>query len=1147
MSLPSPFAPPPFKSHSFPSRNAVVYVAATSTVGRKSRRKKQQQQQQQQQQLKKNDDYGLPAVVSAAEKGLRFSFMEELMERARNCDAIGVSDVIYDMVAAGLSPGPRSFHGLIVAYSLSGNLEGARLRDPCCNGELNYDIRLAWIVLVEELVKNKYLEDANKVFLKGAKGGLRATDELYDCLIEEDCKVGDHSNALEIAYEMEAAGRMATTFHFNCLLSVQATCGIPEIAFATFENMEYGEEYMKPDTETYNWVIQAYTRAESYDRVQDVAELLGMMVEDHKRLQPNVRTYALLVECFTKYCVVREAIRHFRALRNFEGGTKVLHNDGNFGDPLSLHLRALCREGRVVELLEALEAMARDNQPIPPRAMILSRKYRTLVSSWIEPLQEEAELGYEIDYVARYIAEGGLTGERKRWVPRRGKAPLDPDAVGFIYSNPMETSFKQRCWRIGRRTIERVEERLKKIIKGPDQNVLKPKAASKMIVSELKEELEAQGLPTDGTRNVLYQRVQKARRINRSRGRPLWVPPVEEEEEEVDEELDELISRIKLQEGNTEFWKRRFLGEGLNGNHVKPVNMGKSELPDVLDDVDAVEDAEKVVEEEEADDEEEVEVEVEQTESQDRDRIVKDKEVEAKKPLQMIGVQLLKDSDQTITRSRKSKRRSARASVEDDDDDDWFPEDIVEAFRELRKRKIFDVEDMYTIADAWGWTWEREIKNRPPRKWSQEWEVELAIEVMLKVIELGGTPTIGDCAMILSSAIRAPMPSAFLKILQTTHSLGYAFGSPLYDEVITLCIDLGELDAAIAIVADLETAGITVPDQTLDKDEQPEVQGPAALVSSERGATGSPVEYSDVSAYRLSLSEDTKALNQLNLLIQEGKGMASVLYTYRSCVKALPQLPDSMKHSQADLYMETYQVLDLEMSRLREIQRWQASAASKLAADMQRFSRPERRINGPTITHLWSMLKLLDVLVQLDHLKNAKASIPNDFSWYKRTFTQVSVQWQDIDSMREELDDLQIFLSTRWAILLNLHVEMFRVNNVEDILQVLIVFAVESLELDFALLFPERHILLRVLPVLVVLATSSEKDGESLYKRVKINRLINIFKNDPVIPAFPDLHLSPAAILKELAMYFQKFSSQTRLLTLPAPHEFPPREAQEYP
>ncbi|KAG9138904.1 hypothetical protein Leryth_007532 [Lithospermum erythrorhizon] len=619
--IPSPplnFNLPPFKFS--PKKVAVLATSAT----RRTRRKKQGRQHK-----TEDESANVLSDASSGEKVLRFVFMEELMVRARNADVYGVSDVIYDMLAAGLSPGPRSFHGLVVSYVLKGDQIGAMhaLRRELCEGlrplhetfialvrlfgskglatkgleilaameKMNYDIRQAWLLLVEELVRNNYLEEANKVFLRGAEGGLRATNEIYDLLIEEDCKVGDHSNAITIAYEMESAGRMATTFHFNCLLSVQATCGIPEISFSTFENMEYGEAYMKPDTETYNWVIQAYTRAESYDRVQDVAELLGMMVEDHKRLQPNVRTYALLVECFTKYCVVKEAIRHFRALKNFEGGMKVLHNEGNHGDPLSLYLRALCREGRIVELLEALEVMAKDNQSIPPRAMILTRKYRSLVSSWIEPLQEEAELGYEIDYIARYVAEGGLTGDRKRWVPRRGKTPLDPDAKGFAYSNPIETSFKQRCLEesrlhhrkllitllnegpailgnISESDYIRVEERLRKLLKGPEQNALKPKAASKMIVSELKEELEAQGLPTDGTRNVLYQRVQKARRINRSRGRPLWVPPVEEEEEEMDEELDELISRIKLHEGDTEFWRRRFLGEGLNetyGTHYR--------------------------------------------------------------------------------------------------------------------------------------------------------------------------------------------------------------------------------------------------------------------------------------------------------------------------------------------------------------------------------------------------------------------------------------------------------------------------------------------------------------------------------------------------------------------------------------------------
>ncbi|XP_027363377.1 uncharacterized protein LOC113870963 isoform X3 [Abrus precatorius] len=791
-----------FKLNRFSPRTVTVR-AAVSTSDRRTRKKKQPKDEE-----------------TALETGLRFSFMEELMDRARNRDSAGVSDVIYDMIAAGLSPGPRSFHGLVVSHALNGNEEAAMdsLRRELAAGlrpvhetflalvrlfgfkgratrgleilaameKLNYDIRHAWIVLIEELVRNKHLEDANQVFLKGSKGGLRATDEVYDSLIEEDCKAGDHSNALEIAYEMEAAGRMATTFHFNCLLSVQATCGIPEIAFATFENMEYGEDYMKPDTETYNWVIQAYTRAESYDRVQDVAELLGMMVEAHKRIQPNVKTHALLVECFTKYCVVREAIRHFRALKNFEGGTKVLHNEGNYGDPLSLYLRALCREGRIVEMLEALEVMAKDNQPIPARAMILSRKYRTLVSSWIEPLQEEAELGYEIDYIAR----------------------------GWSY---------WRAQALG--ASKRVQERLKKIIKGPEQNVLKPKAASKMLVSELKEELEAQGLPIDGTRNVLYQRVQKARRINRSRGRPLWVPPMEEEEEEVDEELDALISRIELEEGNTEFWKRRFLGEGITGDQEMTIDAGKSEFQEVPDDIDGVEDAAKEVEDDEADDDdddeeeevEQTEEEVEPADNQDIDRI-KDKEIEAKRPLQMIGVQLLKDSDQPTATSKKLRKRSARVQVEEEDDDeDWFPLDLFEAFKEMRKRKIFDVSDMYTIADAWGWTWERELKNKPPRKWSQEWEVDLAIKVMQKVIELGGTPTIGDCAMILRAAIRAPLPSAFLTILQTTHGLGYKFGRPLYDEIISLCVDLGELDAAVAVVADLESTGISVSDQTLDR------------------------------------------------------------------------------------------------------------------------------------------------------------------------------------------------------------------------------------------------------------------------------------------------------------------------------------------
>lgn len=135
---------------------------------------------------------------------------------------------------------------------------------------------------------------------------------------------------------------------------------------------------------------------------------------------------------------------------------------------------------------------------------------------------------------------------------------------------------------------------------------------------------------------------------------------------QVDEDLDELISRIRLEEGNTEFWKRRFLGEGLNHDHVRPIDTAELEVPDEVDDVDAVEDARKEVDDDEADeaDEADEEEEVGQAESQDGDTLVKAKEVEAKKPPQMIGVQLFKDSDQATTTLKKSRRRASRIQVE---------------------------------------------------------------------------------------------------------------------------------------------------------------------------------------------------------------------------------------------------------------------------------------------------------------------------------------------------------------------------------------------------------------------------------------------------------------------------------------------------
>eukprot|EP00250_Pteridium_aquilinum_P011356 c20008_g1_i1 orf=833-3826(-) len=793
----------------------------------------------------------LEMLDSCVENDLRFMFLESLMVRAREGDPEGAEESFADMLALGLKPGPRSYHGLIVSYSRSGDAEGAlhALKREVNSGhvplqetftavvrsfasvgkqekgeellaameEYKLNGRVTWLTFVEDLLQSGYLKEATDTFLKGADGGYRGIDQLFDALVERNAKIGHHANCIRLLRFMEYMGRDCKTFHYNCLLMIEAKLGEADIALERFESMRYGDDDKKPDTESYNWLFEAQIRCKvGGDRIQQVVDILGTMVEDYKRVQPNTRTYVMLVEGFTKYNIPDEAIRHFRALSKISGGAQLLHNNGENGDPLSLYLRLLCLHGKIDDLFEALEVMEKDGQPIPKRAMIVNRKGRTLVTSWIEPLQHEADLGYEIDYIARYIAEGGLTGTRQRWSPSLdGKyAPVNPDNEGFRYAAPMELSFKKHCAEV-RATyacdllkklkrdgihalgpgateddVKMIMEKIRKdMLAESIQQVRKPKAASKMLVSELKEELEAQGLPSDGTRPVLYQRVQKSRRINRARNRPLWLPPEVEVLEQVDNRLEKFMSRLNLKnENNTEYWRKRFLGE-----KTEDEEMEDSENVEVTESISADTEA-SGGKRDDGDGEEEAE-----EETDDLDDGGEEEEVE---PPVMLATQLM-DKDEALEMQRR--------------DEYYFEFNLEEQLENLKKYKMFGVEDMYTIADAWGWTWEKDLEIYWPEKWSKEREVTLGMKLMKMVIDLGGFPTIGDCAMLLRAALKTPWPEAMVNILQQTHKLGYVFGSPLYDEVVTLCMNLDEREAAIAIVTDMEDTGINVPDEILDK------------------------------------------------------------------------------------------------------------------------------------------------------------------------------------------------------------------------------------------------------------------------------------------------------------------------------------------
>lgn len=66
-------------------------------------------------------------------------------------------------------------------------------------------------------------------------------------------------------------------------------------------------------------------------------------------------------------------------------------------------------------------------------------------------------------------------------------------------------------------------------------------------------------------------------------------------------------------------------------------------------------------------------------------------------------------------------------------DEQYFEFNLEEQLENLKKYKSFGVEDMYTIADVWGWTWEKDLEIYWPEKWSREREVTLGMKLMKKV------------------------------------------------------------------------------------------------------------------------------------------------------------------------------------------------------------------------------------------------------------------------------------------------------------------------------------------------------------------------------------------------------------------------------
>jgi cytoplasmic FMR1 interacting protein len=264
-------------------------------------------------------------------------------------------------------------------------------------------------------------------------------------------------------------------------------------------------------------------------------------------------------------------------------------------------------------------------------------------------------------------------------------------------------------------------------------------------------------------------------------------------------------------------------------------------------------------------------------------------------------------------------------------------------------------------------------------------------------------------------------------------------------------------------------------------------------------------------------------------LLREGEQYISMLYTYRSCSKAMPMVQgDTDDATKQDIHKKTFNILRPQILKLRNLMEFHERATGIVRVNVLLVQKADAAKAVQSEPLLDRIIDCIDMLVLLDALKDMRAALQNDFSRYKRAFAPIRGELADSDALSDEIHTLQMFLSNPQQahnlIMSRLKQEVYKVPGFEVVLSLLIAHAMDSIEAGSYLLPKQLHAYYRVLPHLLYLADSDDKNAKSALNVFKLSssdkvkfslsRLQRLFKAFPIIPLYADMHIDVMFVLR---------------------------------
>ncbi|KAJ7395454.1 hypothetical protein BTVI_154519 [Pitangus sulphuratus] len=273
--------------------------------------------------------------------------------------------------------------------------------------------------------------------------------------------------------------------------------------------------------------------------------------------------------------------------------------------------------------------------------------------------------------------------------------------------------------------------------------------------------------------------------------------------------------------------------------------------------------------------------------------------------------------------------------------------------------------------------------------------------------------------------------------------------------------------------------------------------------------------------------EQATVHSSMNEMLEEGQEYAVMLYTWRSCSRAIPQVKCNEQPNRVEIYEKTVEVLEPEVTKLMNFMYFQRNAIERFCGEVRRLCHAERRKDFVSEAYLITLGKFINMFAVLDELKNMKCSVKNDHSAYKRA-AQFLRKMADPQSIQES-QNLSMFLANHNKITQSLQQQLEVIVGYEELLADIVNLCVDYYENKMYLTPSEKHMLLKVMGFGLYLMDGSVSNIYKLdaKKRINLAKIDKYFKQLQVVPLFGDMQIELARYIKTSAHYEENKSRWT--------------------